>query len=447
MIEDNASICFLKKTLDYRWHMVTINFMSFRLGIIGLYIFLVGGAVYAGTPCERLRLQPDAWVTARTDALIRTAKAAFENDEAKDAYNRVLDGIAGTFRRCKLDTDQGFASRYREFIDYIETASLDRLPGHELGFIVPDKQYFEETSELVKIPDFLLDPGFLRIVTRSETLSKAKAYLRSLNVGRGPSDQLIFFSYKSRHLGTPDNDDSYRRLLIVVPGDAARGVPEKWVQFGITDPGVRIRTRNVSVVSAMLGQDGTYNTYFKDNFRTYRRDGSISIKGRWELGYGDDNCASCHKSGVLPIFPVDGSVGKGEQPSVEAVNKRFRSYGSPRFDKYLDASKLGPGLSTASLEDRAGRFGKHFVQTDVAGAMRCANCHTPDGLGYLNWPMDQTIIDSFINGGQMPRGHAIRQSEREELYKKLIQEYFSVDKSHPGILKLWLLGKLRQRPY
>jgi hypothetical protein len=61
--------------------------------------------------------------------------------------------------------------------------------------------------------------------------------------------------------------------------------------------------RNLSVVSATARSYGTSSVYFKDYFRTYRRDGSIGIKERWELGYGDDNCVQCHKSGILPIFP------------------------------------------------------------------------------------------------------------------------------------------------
>jgi hypothetical protein len=308
---------------------------------------------------------------------------------------------------------------------------------------VPDKQYFAETSQYVQIPDFLLTPGFLRSVSRYETLNRAKSFLRQLNSSREPADQLIFFSYKSRHLGTPDNNDSYRRLLIIVPGNAEKGVPDKWVQFGITDPGERIHVRNVSVVSAMTGSDGTYNAYFKDFYRTYRRDGSISINGRWELGYGDDNCVQCHKSGVLPIFPVDGSVSRSEQPAVLAVNQRFLTYGSPRFDKYLDETKFGPGLSSASREDRIRRFGEGFEGTVVAHAMSCAACHQPERLGSLNWPMDQTLISSFIKGGQMPLGHALQVSERGELYQRLIQEYFAIDDAHPGILKSWLLGKLR----
>src|SRR5205807_131201 len=153
-------------------------------------------------------------------------------------------------------------------------------------------------------------------------------------------------------------DDSYRRLLIVVPGNAATGVPEKWVQFGVTDPKARTRIRNVSVISAIAGSDGAFNTYFKDFYRTYHRDGSIRIKGRWELGYGDDNCARCHKSGVLPIFPEADSVSPSEQPALLAVNQR-------------------------------------------------------------------------------------KAAERDQLYEKLIEEYFATDDVNPGILKSWLLGRLR----
>jgi len=80
------------------------------------------------------------------------------------------------------------------------------------------------------------------------------------------------------------------------------------------------KTSNLSVVSATPGPDGSSNFYFKDYYRTYGRDGSITVKGRWDLGYGDDNCVRCHKSGILPIFPSPGSVRLSEQPALVAVN-------------------------------------------------------------------------------------------------------------------------------
>jgi hypothetical protein len=377
----------------------------------------------------------------RVDALVRTARSAYESDKALPAYQRVLDGINRTLQRCKLSEDADFIDRHREFVGYVETISLDRQVDHELGFNVPDKQYFDETRRLVEIPAYLLQPAFLKLVSRWETLDKAKAFLRQLNSARAANDQLVFFSYISRHLGTPDNDDSFRRLLIVVPGNAALGVPDKWVQFGISDPGQRVLTRNLSVVSALTKADGTFDAYFKDYFRTYSRKKSITIKGRWDLGYGDDNCAQCHKSGVLPIFPDAGSVSPAELEAVEIVNARFRSYGSPRFGGYLDQTKLGPGLSTAAPEDRNHRFGKDFAATNISRAMTCQSCHNPQRLGSLNWPMDPMILSSYVEGGQMPFGMTLKNVERRRLYENLIEEYFATDKANPGILKSWLLGQ------
>ena len=66
-----------------------------------------------------------------------------------------------------------------------------------------------------------------------------------------------------------------------------------------------------------------------------------------------------------------------EQPAVLAVNQRFMTYGSPRFDKYLDERKFGPGLSSASLEARKRRFGEGFGETVVGRAMTCTTCHDP----------------------------------------------------------------------
>jgi len=383
------------------------------------------------------------WIKGRVDALVKAARAAYKDDEAVPAYQKLLSSIATGIRRHNLDQDESFRSKYRELIEYVEAAALDLRTDHELGFTVPDKQYFAETRQFVQIPEFLMDQRFLRYVSRYRTLDRAKAYLRFINSERAPSEQLLFFSYKSRHLGTPDNDDSFWRLLIVVPGDSSAGVPEKWVQFGLPDPKSRTHIRNVSVVSALLRSDRTFDTYFKDYFRTYRRNRSITIKGRWELGEGDDNCARCHKSGVLPIFPEANSVKKDELEAVSAVNNRFITYGSPRFGKYLDESKFGPGLSSATWESRKRRFGEGFDATSVGKAMSCSTCHRPAGLGALNWPMDEVVISSFISGGQMPLGYDLTAAEREELSEKLIQEYFATDDDNPGILKSWLLGRLR----
>src|SRR5436190_14167165 len=177
---------------------------------------------------------------------------------------------------------------------------------------------------------------FLRFVNGYENPPAAKSFLQYHNKDPVPAEQLLFFSYPSRHLATPDNPDSYRRLLIIVPGDRANGIPEKWVQFGIADPRRPRTVRNVSVVAVMLGKTDGANTYFKDYFRTYRRNGTITIKGRLEEDDSDDPCVTCHKSGVLPIFPVAGSVSREEQDLLAGVNERFRGYGIARFGRYID---------------------------------------------------------------------------------------------------------------
>ncbi len=43
----------------------------------------------------------------------------------------------------------------------------------------------------------------------------------------------------------------------------------------------------------------------------------------------------------------------------------------------------------------------------------------------------------------MPLNHELTKTERDELYDKLIEEYFSTDRNNPGILKAWLLSTTR----
>jgi hypothetical protein len=396
-------------------------------------------AAASSSACARARTRPDAWVERSVDSLVSAALAAYENDAALPRYRRVLGGITRTLERCGLARDEAFVARRREFVEYVGAASLDLLPDHELGFVVPDEQYFEETRGFVGIPDFLTTRAFLSAVSRYETLARAKSYLKRLNERRPPESKLVFFSYKSRHLGTPDGPESFGRLLVVVPGDTSRGEPDKWVQFGVPDAGAA-RIRNVSVVSVTAGAGGTSNVYFKDFYRTYRRDGSINIRGRWELGEGDDNCAQCHKSGVLPIFPVAGSVAAAERQAVEEVNARFLTYGPARFDKYLDATKFGPGLGATGAGVRAP---SHEDGASVSRLMNCAACHKSERLGSLSWPMDEVIVSSFVEGGLMPLGATLNARERSELYRRLVREYFSTDAARPGTLKSWLLGRLR----
>jgi hypothetical protein len=396
-------------------------------------------ATARGAPCPRTPQQSTGWINRAVEDLVRSAYAAYRSESAQTRHQRVVDGLADTIQRCRLASDTELSPRYSEFFEYVKLLSMGGKGDHELGFEISDKDYFAETSQYTTIPDFLLTPQFLRLVSRFENLAQAKSFLRDFNKDRTPDQQLLFFSYASRHLGTPDNPDSYRRLLIVVPGDHARGIPEKWVQFGIADPRKPRTVRNVSVVAVTRGVNDETNVYFKDYYRTYRRNGSISIKGRWELGEGDDPCVTCHKSGVLPIFPVAGTIASDEKEILEAVNARFRGYGTASFGRYIDRKKFGPGLGTspANPDSRATSLTTRFK------TQSCTVCHNPNGLGALNWPMDSTLIKSFVTGGKMPRNANLSRLLRTQLYNQLVNEYFAVDETRPGILQSWLLGKMR----
>lgn len=405
------------------------------LAVAVLFPASIATMAAAPAPCPRTPQQSIVWINRAVNSLVRSAYAAYRNESAQTRYQRVVDGLAESIQRCRLTSDAQLSAKYPEFFQYVRLLSIAGRDDHELGFEVSDKDYFAETSRYTTIPDFLLTPAFLRLVSRYETLAQAKSFLREINQRRLPTEQLLFFSYTSRHLGTPDNPDSYRRLLIVVPGDAARAVPEKWVQFGIADPKRPRSVRNVSVVAVMQSTDAATNVYFKDYYRTYARGRSISIKGRWELGEGDDPCITCHKSGVLPVFPVAGTVSNDEKETLNAVNERFRGYGIARFGRYVDATTFGPGLGTPPAYSQGRSPMVRF------NPRSCTSCHNANGLGALNWPMDETLIKSFVIGGQMPRNATLTRVERTQLYRQLIDEYFAVDEMRPGTLQAWLLGK------
>ena len=53
------------------------------------------------------------------------------------------------------------------------------------------------------------------------------------------------------------------------------------------------------------------------------------------------------------------------------------------------------------------------------------------------------MINSYIGAGHMPLGYDLKEPERNELYEKLLEEYFATDDDNPGILKSWLLRDLR----
>jgi mono/diheme cytochrome c family protein len=255
------------------------------------------------------------------------------------------------------------------------------------------------------------------------------------------------FSFKSQHLGTPDNDQAFGRLLVVVPGN-----PEKWVQYGVPEE-LRQSVRNVSVVAVEKRTDGSRHVYFKDRALIRDANGRLVAKGRFELGVGADACMDCHKGGVNPIFPTPGSVSDNELPFVDQVNQRFRNYLPASFDGNYDPAWFGPGLGTArpnaapdALQRRVRQalttHGEPASAAQVAGVAKhvnCAACHHARMLQPLNAPLNEKLIKSYVLGGRMPPKADLTTGERQALLDVVVGDYFSSDPADSGILMDWLL--------
>jgi hypothetical protein len=57
--------------------------------------------------------------------------------------------------------------------------------------------------------------------------------------------------------------------------------------------------------------------------------------------------------------------------------------------------------------------------------------------------MDSVLIKSFVTGGKMPLNATLTIPERRLLYNQLVNDYFAINATQPGILQAWLLGKVR----
>src|SRR5689334_5117213 len=93
--------------------------MRLRLGLTILFLLLMGSTVYALPTCTQIKAQPNAWAAAQIDALVGAAHTFYEDDDAADAYKKVVNDIATALKQCNLSQEESFAGHYREFIDYV----------------------------------------------------------------------------------------------------------------------------------------------------------------------------------------------------------------------------------------------------------------------------------------------------------------------------------------
>lgn len=352
--------------------------------------------------------------------------------------------MSETIRKYKLNLNPLFKERFANFFKFVEVNKLRRLPGHSLGFTMPDQEYFEKTSELTDLPAALRTTEFLNLASREETLQQAKAYLDRLNDTLPTEKKLLYFSFRSRFLGTPDRRDVTGRLLVHVPAEnlGNNTLAERWIQFGISPKGdTRERVKNVSVIAVVKKDEKIYTPYFKDHFRIYNKNGSIDLRSRYEeSNFFVEACYMCHKMGVAPFFPEQGSVPQEELARVEEANKRIRKYGTADYGDLLDLKSFGPGMGQAMKieKEKLAEISTHAEK--IAKAMNCAGCHSAKALGELRFPIHETMAGKWVKDGKMPPGQNLDDQELKKLHDLLVEEFFRTAKDRPGTLKSWMLS-------
>ena len=387
------------------------------------------------------------WRRQLSRDLVRAMREIFSRDtRSVESVKPVVD----EWKRCDSEvsrTTLTVQTCLEDLSTYMNALWLRTEKKYLGGYRISDASYYEKADSITVIPAELQTPALLEDVTRFGRLSRAKSYLEGLNHSRSEDQKLIFFSYTSQHLGTPDNVEAFGRLLVVVPGN-----PEKWVQYGVPEfP--RQAVRNVSIVAVEKRPNGTQNVYFRDHAVIRDSQGSLVLRGRFELGVGADGCVDCHKTGVNPIFQTPGSVSADELPMVDAVNQRFRTYLPPSFHGDYDPNWFGPGLGTfrpnASpdvLRERVrkalrnqGEVASVSQVASVARSVNCARCHEPSFLQPLNAPLNPNTLNSYVLGGKMPPGASLTFPERRALVDVIVDDYFSSEPPENGILMDWLL--------
>ncbi len=384
----------------------------------------------------------------------------FAASGSNNSFNTDVRQMNSIFRACfnleaePLKSNADLVASLMNLKRFTSARSVEGLDHFAMGFNVQDAQYFQETSAFTAVPADLQTPDILSAFSDPKRTDDAIKMLESLNKSYASNAQMIFFRYTSQHLTTPDASRVFGRILILVPGvdDTQGSKIDRWVQFGVPEEG-NGHTQNVSVVAVVTHRDKTTDIYFKDHFRMFDKN-AIYLKSRFDVNGTGDSCVACHKSGVLPIFPMPGSLASIDQPKLDAVNRLFRQYGPPSFGGYLNPADEGPGLGATDDAATAMRTPDFFAQcttglalensTDshlkISNAMTCANCHNSKRLGDLNYPLNTTEIDSYVRAGLMPPKSQLNANEREGLLRCLKAEYLGTDSTRPALLLNWLRG-------
>lgn len=333
------------------------------------------------------------------------------------------------------------------------------------GFSISDRAYVQRSRVATALPPLLGSQRFLQLMKHPDGYAQALRLIQNANTRRARHERWSAVFYQSRFLRSAD-ERTYGRLLVVVPG-----APIRWIQYGITTPGMNPATpmNSISVVAIDQGE-----AFWMDYWRIYRDD-RIEVAPRVTAGHGNVNCYNCHKTPVVPIQPnVEYTLNQrgglvvtrtGAGPLVRRLNEKIRGYGPASFGGLLDPQSYGPPLgdpdrprSAAFWHRCTRRFSLNAAAlVRVKRALACANCHDGSDLSAINFPQaldtDQdhdvlrhpdsgrsmALVPTYVREGWMPPKSALRPVEREALINCLMLDYYD-STTRTGALVDWLAG-------
>lgn len=429
------------------------------------------------TVCPQNPGQWAAWRDAQiqdllTPTLTRKGQKYLEVNKVAakaNAIRRIISNCAEQYPT-QFQADSPLAKSLANLKKFSQAVGIVSDKNHLFGFPFTDLDYLTRIRAAIEVPELLRSQAFLERVSNPARYQEAQQMIEAENKKRAFKDRWLVLLYKSRFLTSPDNT-SYGRFFIYVPGD-----PAKWIQFAIATPDMEkppiIHSMSVVAVKSTGDPVKKSEFYLVDYWRIYGKNG-IEMPTRLEAGHGTSNCHYCHKTGVLPIYPLEEytfdqagrlvvkTEGVGNLP--HHLNKLIPDYGPANFGEGFDPEAYGPPLGPFDRE-RSDDFLKKCTQPwqlsetsfdKIRTHMICTACHNSTLLGPNNFPMavpidlDVTVLihpktgqgmpmeQVFVENGWMPPSNDLSQSERQALANCLKTEYYD-PATRTGLLVDWL---------
>jgi len=388
-------------------------------------------------------------VQAWRDQLLAALEIPYESTFGFGASRRIVDcekKSPGLFKRPEV---QACMARTRDFLGEASKSPLLAPPA-------PAKSADDPDVRSGQVPDDLLDPAFLKLMTHRTTLAQAKEKLKQINAGKPDGEKYLFAEFSSQFVISPDEIGSPDRLVVFVPGTAQ--VPEDRFVLFSNNPASNDAhpARMISVASVQkTGANGKKLPAEVVRFKTYMRnyapagakgEESISVRVPEKPLPYEMKCYSCHKTGLRLIFPAKGSLPDSDLPHLRKMNGAMEKYKIGSYGGVYRPEKWGPPMgidaqsSPASRENFKACVAREFdgIRTRpapsigrVVSAARCTECHDGKDLGALNFPTggissDGDDVTAFVAHLKIMPADAgeLSDVERGALARCLVNNYY-----------------------